>query len=151
MPELPHQRCARYETFGVTYSDAYQLTRSLAVSEFFDALCTAVEPHIPQLTFKSATIQAEVAKMLVNKTISTTSVKDALAQLLKLLQPIEMDESQLKSVIQSVLAEHAEVVASYKAGKESSIMFLVGQVMKGMQGKADAKAVMEELKKGMRD
>ncbi len=151
MPELPHQRCARYETYGVTFADAYVLTRSKDFADYFDSVCLALESHLAKLTFKSATIQAEVAKMLVNKTISTTSVEEAVAKLLTLLQPIEMDADQLGTVIAGVLAENEAVVQSYKAGKESSIMFLVGQVMKGMHGKADAKVVMEELKKGMED
>ncbi|MDO8609451.1 MAG: hypothetical protein Q7R95_02800, partial [bacterium] len=35
----------------------------------------------------------------------------------------------------------------YKSGKQNAIMFLVGQVMREMKGKAEAKIVIEELKK----
>ena len=49
------------------------------------------------------------------------------------------DESELKTIIQSVLDANESVVEQYKAGKTTVIGFLVGQTMKQTQGKANPK------------
>ena len=49
------------------------------------------------------------------------------------------DESELKTIIQSVLDANESVVDQYRSGKTSVIGFLVGQTMKQTQGKANPK------------
>jgi len=44
-------------------------------------------------------------------------------------------------VIEAVLAANPDQVATYRGGKQGVLGFLVGQVMKETQGKADAKVV----------
>ena len=48
------------------------------------------------------------------------------------------DSSALEPIADEVLAEHPEAVASYRAGEGKSLNFLMGQVMRKTQGKADA-------------
>lgn len=50
-------------------------------------------------------------------------------------------------IIEQVLKDNAAVVAKYKAGKNSVIGFLVGQVMRQTGGKVDPKQAQEELLK----
>ncbi len=57
------------------------------------------------------------------------------------------DESQIVAMIAGVLAEHADAVTQYKAGKAATFGFLVGQVMKAASGKANPARVNELLKK----
>jgi aspartyl-tRNA(Asn)/glutamyl-tRNA(Gln) amidotransferase subunit B len=57
------------------------------------------------------------------------------------------DAAGLSSVIEEVIKENAKSVADYKSGKTTAIMFLVGQVMKKSQGKANPKAVQEIIKR----
>jgi aspartyl-tRNA(Asn)/glutamyl-tRNA(Gln) amidotransferase subunit B len=61
------------------------------------------------------------------------------------------DEGALLAAIQAVLKEHEGVAAEYRAGKESSLQFLVGMSMKAMKGAGNPgalKALLEsELKK----
>ena len=47
------------------------------------------------------------------------------------------DTGALAAAIDSALAANPQSVADYKAGKTKAVGFLVGQVMKAMQGKAD--------------
>jgi aspartyl-tRNA(Asn)/glutamyl-tRNA(Gln) amidotransferase subunit B len=47
------------------------------------------------------------------------------------------DESYLEGVIELILHDHPEAVASFLAGKESVIQWLMGQVARATQGKAD--------------
>ena len=61
------------------------------------------------------------------------------------------DEGAIKEVVLKVLAENAQSVADYKAGKDRALGFLVGQAMKQTKGKANPKMLnemfIEELKK----
>jgi aspartyl-tRNA(Asn)/glutamyl-tRNA(Gln) amidotransferase subunit B len=57
------------------------------------------------------------------------------------------DQSSLEKEAEAVIQANPKVVAEVKAGKENSIMFLVGQVMKKTQGKANPKMVQEILKR----
>ena len=56
------------------------------------------------------------------------------------------DASELDPVIDKVLVENEEQVATFKAGKEGVLGYLVGQVMKETGGKADARVVNERLR-----
>ncbi len=57
------------------------------------------------------------------------------------------DESALLEIVDAVIAANADAVAQYRAGKTQTFGFLVGQVMKGSQGKANPKLASELLKK----
>ncbi len=57
------------------------------------------------------------------------------------------DENSLAKVIDAVICENPKVIADIKSGKTNSLMFLVGQVMKKTQGKANPKIVQEILKR----
>ncbi len=57
------------------------------------------------------------------------------------------DEGAIADVAKSVLADNAEVVATYKRGKMGALQFLIGQVMKKMKGRANPVLVEKILKK----
>jgi aspartyl-tRNA(Asn)/glutamyl-tRNA(Gln) amidotransferase subunit B len=57
------------------------------------------------------------------------------------------DEGLIGEAVASVLEEHAEQVAEYRNGKQQVYGFLVGQIMKRTQGRADARLVNEELRR----
>ncbi len=52
----------------------------------------------------------------------------------------------LAEQVEGVIKENGEAVAKVKAGKESALQFLVGQVMKKTKGRADPAEVMKLLK-----
>ena len=56
------------------------------------------------------------------------------------------DEDALAPVIDAVIASHPEQVETYRGGKEGVLGFLVGQVMRETQGKADPKVVNQLLR-----
>jgi aspartyl-tRNA(Asn)/glutamyl-tRNA(Gln) amidotransferase subunit B len=56
------------------------------------------------------------------------------------------DASALDPVIDGVIAANESQVASFKAGKEGVLGYLVGQVMRETQGKANPKIVNERLR-----
>ena len=56
------------------------------------------------------------------------------------------DEGILGKLIEDVLAKHSTQVEQYRGGKETVLGFLVGQVMKASQGKANPGKVNTLLK-----
>ena len=56
------------------------------------------------------------------------------------------DEDELTALVQTVMAEHPAQVEQIRSGQTKVIGFLVGQVMKSTQGKADPKRVNELLR-----
>jgi len=57
------------------------------------------------------------------------------------------DTGALQAAIDEMMAENAAIVEEYRAGKEKVFGFLVGQVMKKTEGKADPETVNVLLKK----
>jgi aspartyl-tRNA(Asn)/glutamyl-tRNA(Gln) amidotransferase subunit B len=57
------------------------------------------------------------------------------------------DEAALLSIVRTVIGAHTEAVAQYRAGKNQTFGFLVGQVMKGSGGKANPKLANQLLKR----
>ncbi len=56
------------------------------------------------------------------------------------------DTGELDKIVAAVLADHPEQVEQYRAGKHKVLGFLVGQIMKATQGKANPGQVNELLK-----
>jgi len=98
---------------------------------------------------------AELTRMIVSGELSSRGAKEVLkvmyesggipqdiAREYSLLQV--RDESALNTIVHNVLVDNKEAVDAYKAGKEASLMFLVGQGMKESKGSADPK-MLEKL------
>jgi aspartyl-tRNA(Asn)/glutamyl-tRNA(Gln) amidotransferase subunit B len=57
------------------------------------------------------------------------------------------DTGELEKIAAEVIKSNVQPVADYKAGKETALKFLVGQVMKASKGRANPQIVNEVLKK----
>ena len=60
------------------------------------------------------------------------------------------DAGQIVTWVRETIAAHPAEVARYQAGEGKLMGFLVGQVMKRSQGKADPKAASAELARALR-
>lgn len=106
---------------------------------------------------------AELVGMLKKNELSSRGAKDILkvlhekggepknlAEELGLLQ--KSDPEALRGIAQEIIASNAKVVEEYRAGKEASLQFLVGQGMKASKGSANPQVLAtlfrEELSKG---
>lgn len=58
----------------------------------------------------------------------------------------ESGEAQLEQYVSNVIAANADVVAKIKAGKESALQFLMGQVMAKSGGKANPDVILKLLR-----
>lgn len=116
----------------------------------------------PELKLSSLSTEsfAELIMMLVNGEINSRIGKDLLPELFRLdKSPKEIakeknllqisDISALESVVSEIITANPTVVAEYKAGKESSIQFFVGQGMKATRGSANPTLLLEAFKKAL--
>ena len=58
-----------------------------------------------------------------------------------------VDQGEILSWVQEVLEDNPQAVEQFKQGDQKVIWFLIGQVMKKSQGKADPKLVRELILK----
>jgi aspartyl-tRNA(Asn)/glutamyl-tRNA(Gln) amidotransferase subunit B len=56
------------------------------------------------------------------------------------------DTDALTAIVAEVVAEHAGVVAQFRAGKSNAFGFLVGKAMKASGGKANPKVISDLLR-----
>lgn len=100
---------------------------------------------------------AELINLVGDSKISSRGAKDILAMIvlndespLKIATEKNMlqsnDEGALKGIVEKIISENGEVVATYKAGKENAIMSLVGKVIKESNGSANPQVVIKLLK-----
>jgi aspartyl-tRNA(Asn)/glutamyl-tRNA(Gln) amidotransferase subunit B len=59
------------------------------------------------------------------------------------------DQPAIEQAVRDVLAAHADAVAQYRAGKQQTFGFLVGQVMKATGGKANPGMVNQVLRRAL--
>ena len=98
---------------------------------------------------------AELAKLVqARSSIPRAVFDDALARVGEpgfsadshVAQKAVSDAAELDPVIERILAANAEQVEQYRSGKQGLLGFFVGQVLKEMAGKADARAVNERVR-----
>lgn len=86
-------------------------------------------------------IGSRVAKDMLPQLFSSSETPTEIATKNNLLQV--SDSSALQPIIDTIIADNAEVVAQYLAGKEASLQFLVGQGMKATKGTANPTLLKE--------
>jgi aspartyl-tRNA(Asn)/glutamyl-tRNA(Gln) amidotransferase subunit B len=98
----------------------------------------------------------EVHDLFANGTITRTSAKEVFEASFRTGQPpaqvvAERGLAQIgagdaiTALAREVVAANPKVVADYRGGKETSIKFLIGQVMKATKGQANPQAVQAAL------
>lgn len=110
---------ARRAVFWLLESDWVDVARDGALSAMID----------------SQEISTSAAKAIREAFVKTEETPRDVAQRLGLLQVSDMDE--IAKIVEAVLAEHDKAAQDVKNGEMKAIGFLVGQVMKASQGKAN--------------
>lgn len=93
------------------------------------------------------TISGKIAKTVFSEMWESDKTPDQIVAEKGLTQI--SDTSELQKIIDDVIAAHQNVVEEFKGGKEKSLMFLVGQVMKATRGKANPGMVNQMLREAM--
>lgn len=145
IPELPIQKTARFISDYSLNSDAAEiLTRDKNLADYFE--------ETVELGKKEDVQPKDIANEIINKKIlpQNLSAQDLVTQVKAAKSIATLDPEELKMMIQEVLIENPQPVADYKAGKETVLMFLIGQTMKKLARKADMNqvknAILEALK-----
>lgn len=164
-------------THKIAETDAKVLAAEYRLAELFEQIAVEVSPQIAakwlrreltrvvnynkmnlsQLKIDSKHL-IELFSMIEKNEITETVGQDIMNQLiLKPFSPKEyvqknnlakiQDKTQLESICKEIISKNAKVVQDYKNGKQEALHFLIGQVMKQMKGKADAKLLKELFEK----
>ena len=178
LPELPDAKVSRLASgYGLPAYDARVLASEVAVADYFEAVVAGgAEPKsaanwvmtdvlsgwnstgrfaVPAATLaelvglvKDGTVSLQAAKKVFAELVSNgDQTARATAERLGLIQV--KDESALEHWVDEVMAAHPAEVTRFKAGEGKLLGFLVGQVMKRSQGKADPKGVQPVLLRRM--
>ena len=100
---------------------------------------------------------AGLIKVIDRGTISSSTAKDVFAKMYDSGRSAEEivkaeglaqigDESTVMPIVRKVIEDHPDAVAQYRAGKQQTFGFLVGQVMKASRGKANPALANQLLK-----
>ncbi len=140
MPELPDEKLARFiKKYSLSEYDAKIIVKSILSSEYFEE---AVKVGSTQnITPK------QIANMIINRKIDMERVVPAkiIEQITSTAKKTDISEEELKTRVEKVLNENPKAVEDYKKGKETVIMFLVGQVMRQFKEKVDAEKIKAVL------
>jgi aspartyl-tRNA(Asn)/glutamyl-tRNA(Gln) amidotransferase subunit B len=161
LPELPRKRAERFiGEYGLSEYDAGVLTGQIDLADYFEECAREYANRKTLANWINGDIAAEMEllKMIDGQSISGKTAKDVLVEMIdtkKRAQEIVSskglsqisDKDKIGQVVLDVLAVNEKSVNDYKSGKKTAITFLVGQVMKKTQGKANPAMVNDMLKK----
>jgi aspartyl-tRNA(Asn)/glutamyl-tRNA(Gln) amidotransferase subunit B len=92
-------------------------------------------------------VSSSAAKEVLDGVLSGEGTPQVVAASRDLLQM--SDTAELGRIVSDVLAANPQAIAEYRAGEDKVVGYLVGQVMKATQGKADPRAVNQILRDQM--
>jgi aspartyl-tRNA(Asn)/glutamyl-tRNA(Gln) amidotransferase subunit B len=160
LPELPGARIRRLEA-AVGFETADELVATSRDGLYEALVAAGVEPRLAanatrnELAAVAVAEPAELAKVIRERSriprevyleAIEASARPGFTAAPYLEQRAVSDAAELGPIVDRILAANGEQVASYRGGKAGVLGFLVGQVMKETQGKADPKAVNELLR-----
>jgi aspartyl-tRNA(Asn)/glutamyl-tRNA(Gln) amidotransferase subunit B len=140
----PHL-AAWFESIAALLGDAQKIQTA---SNYITSDFLGMRKNKPDIQMPKAEHMAELIGLVADGLLSSRGAKDILGKIVVtdgspkeiaekegLLQ--KNDEGALLEMVQRLIAAHPTVVADYKAGKEASLQFLVGQAMKETRGSAN--------------
>jgi aspartyl-tRNA(Asn)/glutamyl-tRNA(Gln) amidotransferase subunit B len=173
LPELPDARRSRFISYyGMMDTHAKALTSDIRVADFYEEVASQVDPataavwvsdilkgelNYRDLTIASFTVEdmVKIIELVVSGKITEKGAVEIIRTILDeggSPMDIVKDKGLLKvegdvvdQAVEEVLKENPEALEDYFAGKEKSLNFLVGQVMKKTRGRADARSVREMM------
>jgi aspartyl-tRNA(Asn)/glutamyl-tRNA(Gln) amidotransferase subunit B len=86
----------------------------------------------------------QLANAIINKKIDIMQ-DNSIKAFITTNQTVDIDDAQLQTTILEAMKENQKAVEDYKKGKETVLMFLLGQVLRKLAVKADAQMIKERL------
>ena len=142
--ELPDVKLSRFiKGYQLKIEDAERLTEEKELADFFEKCVSQSSIINSKLPIQS------LANWIINKKVDYTKI--APEELVKTITAAkvvkQVDESELKSVIDKIIASNPQPVADYKKGKTGIIMFFVGLAKRELKGRGDAVIIKQLLEK----
>lgn len=139
--------------------DKHGAEHAKRIANWFVNVTTAPEDEEDQIKNKADVATAvKLSQMVTDKKLSSTAAKDIwiemyakggdpekIAEAKNLLQV--SDEGEITLIVEKVLADNPKAAEDVKSGEMKAIGFLVGQVMKASQGKANPALAQQLIKK----
>lgn len=140
LPELPESKRKRFEKeYKLPPHYVNVLTQSRYMADYFEEAVKVGEEH---------GIEAKkVADTMVNKKVDFENILPA--RLIQTLRETKerpvLSNEELEKAVKEVVGENASVAEDYRKGKEASLQFLAGLIMKKTKGQADPNKARELL------
>ncbi len=173
LPELPDARRERFiREYAMTDMHAKALTSDIRVADFYEKVAVDVEPKGAamwvadilkgELNYRDIGVSAfkvgdmvEIINLVSGERITERSGVEVIRSILdnggtprQIVEEkglLKVEEDVISVAVAESIKENEAAVADYLEGKEKSLNFLVGQVMKKTKGRADAKEAREHL------
>jgi len=107
--------------------------------------CPLTPGHLGLLLklIEQGTISGKIGKQVFAEMLETGNMPDEIVKEKGWVQI--RDQKEIEDIIEQVMKENPDIVESIRGGKEKAMAFLVGQVMKKSQGKANPQLVNKIL------
>lgn len=128
--------------------DLFRVIRERKLDEHFYIESWPIRPqHLAGMVrlIDEGKISGKMAKSLFEEMLKSDVAPEKIVQQKGLEQVSDL--MSIEKAIDQILSAHSEQVTEFRAGKEKVFGFLVGQVMKATQGKANPQKVNEILRK----
>ena len=177
-PELAEIKLERYLRFGIKESQCSTLLSNKDLSVYFDEVLNSGADPILSANWVTVDVLSmlnkremdivdfpieperlgQLIKLISQKRISNKQARELFTQLLNckdspeaLINQDSISEEEITKHINDIIENNPQCVSDYKKGRDKVVGFIVGQVMKITQGKADPsltnKLVLEELQR----
>lgn len=173
LPELPDAKKDRFiREYGIADMHAKALTSDKFIANYYEAVAHEINPKIAavwvadilkgELNYRDISVDAfkvedivEIIKLVTENKITERSGVEIIrtildnggtpAAIVKEKGLIKVEDDIVTKAVTEALDENPEALHDYLGGKEKSLNFLVGQVMKKTAGRSDAKTTREMI------
>ena len=176
LPETPQTKLKKLiKKHRIEPKHAKILTKKLDLIEFFEKVIEEINPKlaVPWTTIELLSVLnynkkeleeveinpehfIELLKLVESKALTELKAQEILRQFIpKSFSPNKeikkykkiSGTSEIEKIVKQVIKENPKAVEDYKLGKQESLNFLIGQIMKLSNKRADYKTVRDTLKK----
>lgn len=143
LPELPDQIKARFKKeYGINSETANFIVEDPELTKYFQNAVGAIH-ELPNINIKPN----DIAKAIKNKKFDWTKLqpKEFIQQMEKEKSSTISDDSSLKPIIEQIIKDNPNEVERFKSGDKKLIGFFMGQCMKALKGKGDARSINKLL------
>ena len=175
LPETPDEKLKKLiKKYSIEKKYALVLTKKLEIVEFFEKIIEKTNPKLAVrwvagellrvLNYNKKELDEvqinpehfiELLNLIDKKEITELKAKEILNQFIpKSFSPksivekhAKISNDEIEKIIDSIISKNLHAVRDFKSGKKESLNFLLGQVMKHSNKRADYKTAKEILEK----